>query len=227
VDFDPGAGVDNHKSNGAWDIYLSKLDPDGNFFWARTWGGLGCDLGGSVAIDGSGNAYITGEFSGMMDFDPGTGVDNHTSDGSWDVFLSKLDTGGYFVWAQTWGGPVYDRGNSVAIDGSGDAYIAGSFQYKVDFDPGAGEDNHKANAYASDAFLSKIGPTGDFVWARTWGGSGDEGGISVAIDGSGNAYIAGSFSETVDFDPGTGVDNRTSNGSYDAFLSKFPPDGNW
>jgi hypothetical protein len=101
----------------------------------------------------------------------------------------------------------------------------------VDFDPGPGEDNHTSNGSPSwDAFLSKFDPNGNFVWARTWGGSdnwdGDEG-YGVAADGSGNAFVTGYFNETVDFDPGPGVDNHTSNGGWDVFLSKFPPDGNW
>jgi hypothetical protein len=62
---------------------------------------------------------------------------------------------------------------------------------------------------------------------RAWGGSDYDDGQSVAIDGSGNSYVTGRFKDTVDFDPGAGVENHTSNGAYDIFLSKFPADGNW
>jgi hypothetical protein len=228
ADFDPGPGVDNHTSNGFLDVFLSKFDSNGDFLWARTWGGSDDDKGYSVGIDGSGNAYVTGFFEGTVDFDPGPGVDNHTSTGgSSDVFLSKFDSNGDFLWARTWGESGYDKGYSVAIDGSGNAFVTGYFfKGPADFDPGPGVDNHTSNG-SRDVFLSKFDSNGDFLWARTWGGSGYDYVYSVGIDGSGNAYVTGCFEETVDFDPGPGVDNHTSNGYYDAFLSKFPPDGNW
>jgi hypothetical protein len=226
VDFDSGPGVEFHTSNGDHDVFLSKLDPNGNYLWARTWGGSYDDRGYSVTIDATGNAYITGYFYGIVDFDPGPGVDNHTSNSDRDVFLSKLDPNGNYLWARTWGGSTSDRGYSVAIDGSGNAYITGDFYGTVDFDPGPGVDNHKSNA-DWDIFLSKLDPNGNYLWARTWGGPGPQCAYSVAIDGSGNAYVTGYFYGTVDFDPGAGVDNHTPNGGVDVFLSKFPPGGNW
>jgi hypothetical protein len=232
VDFDPGPGVDEHGSAGGDEAFLSKFDPDGNFVWARTWGGTYDDRGNSVAIDGSGNAYVAGQFAYVVDFDPGTGVDNHTSIGYVDAFLSKFDPNGNFIWARTWGGPdgYYDAGDSgfsAAIDNSGNAYVAGRFYGPADFDPGAGVDNHTSYGGCMNAFLSKFDPDGNFFWARTWGEPGCDEGFSVAIDGSGNTFVSGGFNSTADFDPGPGVDNHTSNGSIDAFLSKFPPDGNW
>jgi hypothetical protein len=228
VDFDPGVAVDNHTSNGWCDAFLSKFDPNGNFVWARTWGGFDFDRGLSVAIDGSGNPYVTGYFQYTVDFDPGAGVDNHTSNGAWAAFLSKFDPNGDFVRALTWSGEHHDAGLSIAIDGSGNAYVSGWFGDTVDFDPGAGVDDHSSNGW-HDAFLSKFDPNGNFIWARTWGGSDDDDGLSVAIDGSGNAYIAGQFAGSVDFDPGAGVDNHTDYSHYysDVFLSKFDPDGDF
>jgi hypothetical protein len=226
VDFDPGTGMDNHTSNGSDDVFLSKFDQNGNLVWTRTWGGPGGDEGWSVAIDGSGNAYITGHFQDTVDFDPGGGLDNLTSNGDKDVFLSKLDPNGDFVWARAWGASEWDRGCSVALDGFWNVYITGHFEGTVDFDPGAGVDSHASNGHR-DAYLSKFDSNGNLLWACTWGGPYQDWGMSVEINGSGNAYVGGVFDSTVDFDPGAGVDNHTSNGMCDAFLSKFPPDGNW
>jgi hypothetical protein len=226
ANFDPGAGTDNHTSNGEEDAFLSKFDQNGNFIWALSWGGSSIDVGGSVAIDGSGNMYIRGDFMNTVDFDPGAGTDTHSSNGYYDVFLSKFDSNGNFVWARTWGESGIDLGGSAAIDGSGNVYVTGEFEGTVDFDPGVGVDNHSSNGI-TDIFLSKYDPNGNLVWARTWGGSYDDWGLSVMIDGSGNAYATGSFGDIVEFDPGAGVENHTSNGDYDAFLSKFLPNGNW
>jgi hypothetical protein len=224
VDFDPGPGVDNHTTNGYDDVFLSKFDSTGNFLWAKTWGGSSYDSGEDVAVDDSGSVYVTGWFRGTADFDPGPGVDNHTSNGGCDVFLSKFDSPGNFQWAKTWGGNSDDNGWGVAVDSSGRAYVTGRFWGPIDFDPGPGEDNHSGYI---DAFLSKFDSSGNFLWAKTWGGSSYDEGYGVAVDGSGNAYVTGNFCGTVDFDPGNGMDNHVSNGDADVFLIKFLPDGTW
>ncbi len=224
VDFDPGSGVDSYSSNGYSDVFLSKFDPSGAFIWARTWGGSDQDVGRGVAVDGSSNVYVTGEFLGTVDFDPASGVDNHTSNGYYEIFLSKLDSSGAFEWARTWGGSHDDWSYGVAVDGSGNVYVTGYFQWTVDFDPGSGVDNHASNG-EFDVFLSKFDSSGAFKWARTWGGSEWDYGRGVAVDGSGDVYVTGYFAGTVDFDPGSGVDDHTSNGSSDVFLSKFDSSG--
>jgi hypothetical protein len=232
ADFDPDPGADDlHSSNGGRDIFLSEFDSSGNFLWARTWGGSNDDWGDGVAVDGSGNIYLSGGFAGTsVDFDPDpVAVDLHSSNGSPDIFLSKFDSSGYFVWARTWGGSNYDYGNGVAVDGAGDVYVPGLFQgASVDFDPDpAAVDPHTSNGLY-DIFLSKFDSSGTFEWARTWGGNSDDDGLGVAVGESGNVYVSGWFQGmAVDFDPGTEFDPHSSNGEYDAFLSKFKSDGNW
>ena len=224
VDFDPGSGIDSHTSNGEFDSFLSKFDSCGNFLWARTWGGTNSDRGYLVAIDASGNVYVIGDFTDTVDFDPGSGVDSHASNGNLDAFLSKFDSGGNFLWARTWGGTGEDGGYSVAADASGNACVTGNFDGTVDFDPGPGLDNRTSNGYF-DAFLSKFDSSGNFLWVHTWGGSIVDSGHSVAADAWGNVYVAGYSGSTVDFDPGPGVDDHTSNGDHDASLSKFDSSG--
>jgi len=228
VDFDPGSGTDFHSSNGAYDVFLTKFDSDGNFKWALTWGGTDTDSGGGVATDGSGSIYVTGCFQGSnVDFDPGPGTDSHSSIAFYDVFLTKFDSDGNFKGALTWGGKGDDRGNGVAMGGSGNIYVCGTFfGLDADFDPGTGTDNHSSNG-ADDVFLSKFDSGGNFKWARTWGGLYNDCG-RVTTDGSGDVYLTGYFyGSNVDFDPGTGTDNHSSNGQDDVFLSKFDSDGNF
>ncbi len=222
VDFDPEGG-DPHISNGGFDAFLSKFDSSGNFEWARTWGGSEREIGRGVAADGSGSVYVTGYFYYTADFDPGGG-DPHTSNGESDVFLSKFDTSGNFEWARTWGGSDRNDGFGVAADGSGNIYVTGEFKGEADFDPYGG-DPHTSNGYM-DVFLSKFDSSGNFEWARTWGGSGTEYGNGIAADDSGSVYITGQFESSVDFDP-SGIDHHTSNGYYDSFLSKFNSSGNF
>jgi len=229
VDFNPDGG-DPHTSKGGWDVFLSKFDSSGDFQWARTWGGASdSDCGAEVAADGSGNVYVTGHFEGTVDFDPGGG-DPHFSMGAYDVFLTKFDSSGSFEWARTWGGWWLDSGQGVGFDGYGNVYVTGRFAETVDFNPDGG-DPRTSNGWA-DIFLSKFDWSGNFVWARTWGGSVGDEGEAVAVDGSGNLYVTGSFSDTVDFAPtdppcNNDPDEHASNGGPDAFLTKHLSDGCW
>ncbi len=225
VDFDPGLAIDEHTSNGGLDIFLSKFDSNGEFQWAITWGGINEEISNGVGIDGSGNAYVTGYFKETMDFDPGPGVDEHTSNGLWDTSLSKFDSNGEFQWARTWGGSYSERGYEIAVDGSDNAYVTGEFHDTVDLDPGPGVDEHTASSSNADIFLSKFDSNGDFQWGRTWGGSYIETSDGTAIDGNGYVYVTGVFYGTVNFDPGPGVDEHTSNGGKDIFLTKFDSNG--
>jgi hypothetical protein len=244
TDFDPGTGVENHSSAGGQDVFVSKFDTSGNFIWAKTWGGASPDSGTSISFDPSGNIYIAGYFTGTIDFDPGAGVDNRTPVGADDIFVSKLDSSGNYLWAKTWGGPLSDYGwpqiwiggPSVAVDNSGNAFVTGQFQGTADFNPDAGVDSHVSNGLY-DIFISKFDSSGAFQWAKTWGSPntvyGDFG-LSAAVDGSGNVYCGGIFTgghvtdwDYIDFDPGPGVENHKTNGYQDLYLSKFDTNGNF
>jgi hypothetical protein len=218
VDFDPGAGTDNHTSAGDDDIFLTRINSDGSYGWTKTVGGTDPDYGYSVAVYGS-VIYVTGTFYGTADFDPGVGTDNHTSAGSDDIFLTRINLDGSYVWTKTMGGTDYDSGWWVAVDGSG-IYVTGEFYGTADFDPGVGIDNH-TSAGDGDIFLTRINSDGSYGWTKTMGGTDYDSGYSVAVDGSGNVYVTGLFYGTVDFDPGAGTDNHTSAGDYDIFLTKF------
>ncbi|MDH3754852.1 MAG: hypothetical protein OEU32_13355 [Acidimicrobiia bacterium] len=127
-------------------------------------GGTGFDDGLAVVVDGSGNVYSTGRFTGTVDFDPGPAMFNLTSAGSTDVFVSKLDSAGNLVWAVAMGGNGNnngDAGTGVAVDGSGNVYTTGNFEATADFDPGAGTANLTAVGL-EDAFVSKLDSTGTF-----------------------------------------------------------------
>ena len=226
VDFDPGAGSDEHTSNGSIDISLSKFNSSGDFQWARTWGGIDDDYGYGVAVDESGNIYTTGGFKNVVDFDPGDGTDEHTPSGDHDIFLSSFDPGGVFQWVRIWGGGGDDHGTGVALDGAGNIYVTGWFDGTTDFDPGSGTDEHTSNGY-DDAFLSKFDSSGNFQWARTWGGEWNDPGNAVAVDDSGNISVTGWFDGTTDFDPGSGTDEHTAKGQTDIFLSKFNSSGDY
>ncbi|MDP6863523.1 MAG: SBBP repeat-containing protein, partial [Acidimicrobiales bacterium] len=203
------------SSAGAWDTTAGS---DTNY-GSITFGGTDNEIGFGVAVDGSGNVYTTGYFSGTVDF----GAGNVTSAGGIDVFVVKLNSAGQAVVAPggggawdttagsdtnygsiTFGGTGTDYGRGVAVDGSGNVHVAGYFRNTVDF--GAGD---VTSAGAEDAFVTKLNSAGAHQWTTTFGGTGTnphgtstDTGFGVAVDGAGNVHVAGYFTDTVDFGAG-------------------------
>ena len=128
-------------------------------------GGANSDNGFGIAVDGSGNVYTTGTFRGTADFDPGADAVNLTSSGGIDIFVSKLDSNGIFVWAKRIGGSSSDTRRSIAVDSSDNVYITGNFEGTVDFDPGIGVSNVSdlTSSGSRDVFVSKLDSDGGFV----------------------------------------------------------------
>ncbi|MDX2360165.1 MAG: T9SS type A sorting domain-containing protein [Crocinitomicaceae bacterium] len=229
VDFDPGLGTNNLTSNGGTDLFVSKLDANGNFIWAIQIGGTTNDYGYSVTTDATNNVYVTGSFYNMVDFDPGAGVLNLFSSGSADAFILKLDPLGDLIWAKKIGGSTSgDVGYSVVVDVFLNVHVTGSYVGTVDFDPGPGTTNLTSSGF-SDIFISKLDVNGDFVWAKGMGGAlGNDIGRSIDIDALGNVYCTGSFSSpTSDFNPGIGTFNLSTVGGYDIFISKLDVNGDF
>jgi len=227
VDFDPGPVSTYLTSAGDYDIFVSKLDASGNFQWARNMGGANGDYGNSIAVDASGNVYTTGTFAGTADFDPGAGTQSLASDGSDDIFISKLNASGIFVWAKRIGNSVNsDYSSSIAVDASGNVFTTGTLEGTVDFDPGAGTQN-LTSAGNIDIFISKLDAAGNYVWAKKIGDVGYDSPFSLTVDAAGAVYTTGYFDGTADFDPGAATHNLVSAGGDDIFISKLDAAGNY
>ncbi len=190
VDFDPGPGTTELTSNGGSDVYVLKLDANGDLIWAKSMGGANTEFAKSIVVDGNGNVYVTGSFEGTADFDPGTGTTNLISNGNDDVFIAKLDANGDFVWAVSMGDVSDDVPFCMTLDGSGNVYTAGKYKGTVDFDPGAGSMPLTA-AGDFDAFVQKLDANGVFVWAKSMGGVDEDEVYGMMTDASENVYLAG------------------------------------
>jgi hypothetical protein len=226
VDFDPG--VDTFYLTGignSYDIFVCKLNAAGDFVWAKKMGGAKAEIVRSIAVDHAGNVFTAGFFMDTVDFDPGTGTFNLISAGDEDIFVSKLNASGNFVWAKKMGGLASDIAFKIHVDDSGNVYTAGYFEGTADFDPGPGQINLTSGG-SEDIFVSKLNNSGLLVWAKRIGGSETDIAYSLVVDGSGNVYITGGFKGTVDFDPGIGTYYLYSAGSRDIFVCKLNTSGN-
>lgn len=226
ADFDPGTSSYNLTAAADMDIFISKLDPMGDFVWAKQMGASSFDIGQAIEVDAVGNVYTTGFFYNTVDFDPGVGTYNLSATSGHDMFILKLNTAGDFVWVRQMGGSTIHFGLDLKVDPSGNVYTTGHFRETVDFDPGIGIYN-LTSAGEQDIFVHKLDPSGNFVWTKQFEGTGNDGGQSLAVDASGNVYTTGYFQGTADFDPGTGVFDFTSVGDADIFVSKLDPSGHF
>lgn len=228
TDFDPGPGVYNLSVQGSvsnWNSYIQKLDPNGNLVWAKAFYGANYDTGNDVKVDGQGNVYITGWYRGTVDFDPGAGVYNLTSNGDGDAFVVKLNTQGDFLWANSFGGTADDYGNSIDLDSLGNVLVTGSFKGTVDFDPGTGVFNLQSGN-SNAGFVLKLSNTGQLLWCNGIIGAGNAGGRTIKTSNSGYIYVSGGYSGTIDFDPGSITNNLTAIGTSDIFIQKLDTSGN-
>lgn len=222
ADFDPGAGNEDLTSNGGRDMFVTKLDANGDLVWARSIGGAGEDQAKSIVKDQYGNVYITGFFEQTVDFDPGVGVSDISSAGGRDIFLMKLDANGDLVWANGYGSTGGDFTHTVTADHTGYIYMAGLFEGSIDFDPDVTESTTLTSSGGQESFEAKYDRDGNLMWAIGYGGSGLDIVRSIDVDADGDVYAAGFFQGAAhDFDFSASVDQLTSAGSYDAFTHKL------
>ena len=184
-------GYTDNSGTGSNDALIAKYDTDGLFKWQRTFGNpnvnvnLNVENGVDIAVDGSGNVYISGST-------------NSSGAGDYDAFIAKYNTSGTLLWQRTLGGANADVGYDIAVDSSGNVYIAGYTQ--------------SAGAGGQDVLIAKYNTDGDYQWQRSLGDTSDDQGWSIAVDGSGNVYI-------------TGYTNSSGAGSYDILIAKYDTTG--
>lgn len=220
------------KGISKYDAFISKLDAQGNFKWAKSIGGPSShsENGSSIAVDDSANVYTTGNFGGTVDFDPSP-TKSYTikyAGGSEDAYISKLNTDGDFVWALSFGSFGNDQGVKITVGPKGSIYTTGSFSETVDFDPSPQKEVKLKAKGKSDEFVIKLGPAGNLVWAKQLGDTSGEYIGSILDDGHGSIYLTGSFGGKVDFDPDTTKTYFMTTASTqwaDAFVAKWSDSG--
>lgn len=230
VDFDYTSGVETATANGAGtDIFVTKINSDGTRLWTKTFGSFNAtDTAFDLAVDGSGNVIVVGNFYVTVDFDPGAGSTTFTAGGGFnDIFVLKLNTNGEFVWAKALtNGQSNDEAQGVAVFPNGDVVIVGGFganTIAADFDPGPGTFTMSAGSANHNIFIWKLTSDGTFAWAKNIGNSATaDRAYSVGIDSSSNVYTTGTFQSTAAFSPSGDTLTATS---YDGFLIKHDSSG--
>ena len=198
------------------DIFIAKYDPHGQLLWVRQVGGESDDNGNGIAVDGETNVYVTGHFQGSVSF----GSTNVTGQGWEDVFVAKYTATGALLWVRTAGGEFRDQGQALALDGAGNVCVTGEFNLTAAFGPFT-----LTHISQDDVFVTKLDQDGNFLWAASGGGIGQDFGFGIAADQTGNVYVTGYIQYTNTFGS-IGVPPLFNPFDwYDVVLAKYDPAG--
>lgn len=227
TDFDPGPDTAMLITTGETNTFFLRYDAQGNYVFAKSFVSFSLNTGFDIATDSLHNIYVTGSFYALTDFDPGSGRAYLSSAGYSDIFFAKYDQAGNYIYAKRMGSAGSDYGSGIAVDGSGNVFLTGTFENTVDFDPDPADSANLIAAGRSDIFVAKYNPEGSYVYAKAVGGIEDEDSPHISSDGLGNVYVTGTYQGTADFDPGSGSVNFTSTGGNDIFIAKYDNNGNY
>ena len=209
---------------GLYDAFVTKIDAAGSaILYATFLGGPGEDEGNGIAVDGAGNAYVTGQTASTT-FPGVTAASIQSANGgSYDAFVTKINAAGTAIsYSSFLGGSSVDAGTGIAVDGSGNAYVTGS-TISTSFPGITATSIQMAPGGGFDAFVAEINAAGTaIVYSTFLGGSGSDGATGIAVDGTGNAYVTG-LTTSVTF-PGVtagSIQPAHGGGGYDAFVTKI------
>ncbi len=189
------------------DAFAAKLDPNGALAWNTFLGGSSGDMGTGIGADGSGNVYVAGDSGNTW----GTPIRPYTNS-ILDTFAAKLDSDGELIWNTFLGGSEWDNGSGIAVDGSGNVYVAG-------VSTATWGNPIRAFTFWGDGFTAKLDSNGALTWNTFLGGSGDDESHGIVVDGSGNVYVSGYSSDN------WGMPVRPFMGGNDAFVAKLDSSG--
>ena len=203
------------KGLGSGDIFTAKLDPLGNVLWAKQAGGSELDGGNEIAIDSSDNALIIANTYGSVTV--GNTLLNYQ--GGMDTFIVKYDPDGNVLWAQQIAGSGDEQGRGISPDKQGNVLSLGEFTGTITI----GSKKLTSESKLRDIFLAKHDASGNVVWAKSFGSTGEDYGRGIGTDAAGNIYFSGVFTGSVKFDSTT---LNSVEGSKDIFLAKADSFGN-
>jgi hypothetical protein len=228
VNFNPAGSPAVYETapGGGQQAFFLKLNPNSSFGWVRTLGASGdLENGNAITLDAAGDVYGTGAFINTVDFGSGSVL---SSPGSDAAYVLKLDPTGNTIWAKALagnGGSQGNQGYGIGVDSSGNVYSSGFFTGTTNFNPNPGTADNLTSAGGPDAYISKLDPSGNFLWANQFGGTGQDASKYLALDSAGNVYATGFFQGTATLTPGG--QTLSTAGSSGSFVLKFNPAGQY
>jgi hypothetical protein len=220
TDFSTTLGAFQTTYAGNHDAFVTKLNPTGSaLVYSTHLGGSSVDQGSGIAVDATGNAYVTG-LTSSIDFPTTLGAFQTTYAGNQDAFVTKLNpAGSALVYSTYLGGSNFDQAAGIAVDATGNAYVTG-YTASANFPTTFGAFQTTLSAFI-DAFVTKVNPTGiALVYSTYLGGNQNDLGSGIAVDATGNAYVTG-YTGSTNFPTTLGAFQTASAGNADAFVTKI------
>lgn len=231
VDFDPGPGVVNKSAvlSNFEDIFILKLNPNGDFLWVKTFGGnfANNDRAFNICADHNGDVYVSGIFKDSIDFDPGPNIHTVSSTINFSNYLLKLNGNGDFLWFEH----VENTSNfnnvaEITIDDLNNVYFSCAFKDSIDIDPGSNTFMLYSHG-GIDGFLQKLNSNGQFLWAVNLGGVQNDFIRSLKTDHANNILLSCIYRDVMDMDPGSAVHNTALFGADDVSIIRLSSTGQY
>lgn len=206
-------------SGGGWEAYAAKINSAGTFVWVTTFGGTFGDIGHDIAVDNNGNVIVTGEYKGTATFGPDvlTSMNSTSGTPTYDVFITKLDNNGNFLWTRDGNANQDDRGLAVATDATGRVYVVGQFSQDITFQ------SVHTSTLLNAGFIVSFDAAGNELWFdKMWGGQ------ILLTDvkwGGNNIYVTGDYQNTLLVEDINGVQSFASLDQYNILTAKFTEAG--
>lgn len=225
VDFDPGPGEyeitsDAAEAGGNPDGFLLKLADNGDFIWAKSFGGPSHELVSNIVVMPSGDFCISGYFSGEGEFNPGEETAGQTSNGATDIFISKFNGSGELLWNYSIGSTHLDIPDQIKTDPFNQIYLTGTFDQTIDLDPGPEEENYTSIGN-NDYFIIKLDEEGNLLWSGQLAGEAWGKLLSIEVDEDENIYGTASYEDSIRVDLTAETSIMLSEGSSDFFTFKL------
>lgn len=231
--FNPNAPTASSTSIGLGDIYFAKYGSNGSYIWHFSVGSTNEDFSSALTLDTEGNLFLVGSVSASADLNPASGIALVNPNNGKAGFIARYSSNsGNFQWVKPFVGKTGNTDcifSSIVIEKkkNPNIYCAGVFQNTIDFNPSNTVTNDLVATGGFDVFLLKMTSTGEYVWAKSFGGGQDESCSSLQIDSESNIYITGSFYEEIDLDLSSEIKPVSSNGDRDIFLAKYDSNSNY
>ncbi|MCC6541573.1 MAG: T9SS type A sorting domain-containing protein [Flavobacteriales bacterium] len=219
ADMDPGSGTHYLTSVGNTDIYLLKLDANGEFLWVNQYGGEESDYPNQLLFGMDGYLYHTGRFLDVVDFDPGAGSTILDAAGGTDLFLAKTDLNGELIWVRQFAATLAASSSALCQRGNDEVLVTGNYQGVFDADPGTGSLSMQSLGI-NDMFALALDTSGQLLELGVWATSLNEYPQAAATDTAGNLVMSGALNDLLDLDAGSGEWVFTGAETSDRFLLK-------
>ena len=221
-------------NSGFFDCFIAKYNTSGTVQWGARIAGAGNDLGLGISVDGSGNTYVTGVYPiasnplTLYNSDGSAFATTLPNSGSGDCFIAKYDTSGTVQWGARIAGGGNDQGNAISADGSGNLYVTGYYGsnpltlYNSD---GSAFATTLPFSGSNDCFIAKYDASGTVQWGARIAGGGNDQGLGISVDGSGNLYVTGLYASNplrlYNSDGSAFATTLPNSGSNDCFIAKY------